>query len=410
MAPEMLKNQAHDKTVDIWSLGVLLYELLHGYAPFGGTSDRDKIMKITNYDFKMGEHISPNARDLISKLMKLNPKERIDFDTIFVHPWLKKFETDFKMDMGKFRYDPEKSRNRSRSRSPNVSEIKVEKPKDTGERSPLVEGRSNTFKGERSHVIKEERKDNRFEKTEADDKRGRSNSPMTSNYKSNNLGMKDVESSLNQSNISNRMNNSTMNVKIPEKTGRVENDKKNSALVSSKSYENLQQNIVQNALLTNNSRDNSIERGMGKNNDRSKSPSDRNRIFEDPRTREEKKSFDNQLKGPNEKTSFRPPKQPEKVLEKSPGATDKHSYRAAKISEVDDSILKEIEKANKLEDKLEKMLKTNKDLFSQIGPFKSPTEIRKIEVSNYFKINTFFLFQDSGTLSETRVSRTYGHP
>ena len=144
---------------------------------------------------------------------------------------------------------------------------------------------------------------------------------------------------------------------------------------------------------------------MGKNNDRSKSPSDRNRIFDDPRTK------DNQLKSPNEKTSYRPPpKQPEKVLEKSPGATDKHSYRAAKISEVDDSILKEIEKANKLEDKLEKMLKTNKDLFSQIGPFKSPTEIRKIEVSNYFKINTFFLFQDSGTLSETRVSRTYGHP
>ena len=34
MAPEMIKNQPHDHSLDIWCLGILLYELLHGYAPF----------------------------------------------------------------------------------------------------------------------------------------------------------------------------------------------------------------------------------------------------------------------------------------------------------------------------------------------------------------------------------------
>ncbi len=34
MAPEILSKRAHDQTVDIWALGVLLYELLHGYPPF----------------------------------------------------------------------------------------------------------------------------------------------------------------------------------------------------------------------------------------------------------------------------------------------------------------------------------------------------------------------------------------
>ncbi len=34
MAPEMIKNQAHDHTLDIWCLGVLLYEMVHGFAPF----------------------------------------------------------------------------------------------------------------------------------------------------------------------------------------------------------------------------------------------------------------------------------------------------------------------------------------------------------------------------------------
>jgi len=59
---------------------------------------------------------------------------------------------------------------------------------------------------------------------------------------------------------------------------------------------------------------------------------------------------------------------------------EKKSYRAAKLSEVDDSILKEIEKANKLEDKLEKMMKTTKELYAQMPPFKSPVEQKKIEV------------------------------
>ena len=36
MAPEMLKNEVHDYSLDIWCLGILLFELIHGYAPFKG--------------------------------------------------------------------------------------------------------------------------------------------------------------------------------------------------------------------------------------------------------------------------------------------------------------------------------------------------------------------------------------
>lgn len=45
MSPEMLHNQPHDHTLDIWCLGVLLYELVHGEAPFKGT-ESDKINSI----------------------------------------------------------------------------------------------------------------------------------------------------------------------------------------------------------------------------------------------------------------------------------------------------------------------------------------------------------------------------
>jgi len=378
MAPEMLKNQPHDKTVDIWSLGVLLYELLHGFAPFGGINERDKIMKITSYDFKMGEHLTPNARDLISKLMKLNPLERIDFDHIFVHPWLKKFEDDYKMDMTRFRYDPEKSRNRSRSRSPNVSEVRVDKQKDTLD----SKAKSPIDKNKEPH-------NNRFGKNDTDDKRGRSNSPMTSNYKSNNLGMKDVDSSLNVSNISNKMNTSNLNVKVPtDKNTRLEPEKKNSAMVASKSYENLKplvQNPILNSNSRDNSRDNSIDRNLQKNNDRSKSPENRNRIFDgvaknDPRFKEEKKIDNLSTKSLNKQGDTEKSGAKNSTNQAQDMKNEKKSYRAAKLSEVDDSILKEIEKANKLEDKLEKMMKTTKELYAQMPPFKSPVEQKKIEV------------------------------
>ena len=39
MAPEMVKGLPHDYKLDIWCLGILLYEMLHGYAPFKGNSD-----------------------------------------------------------------------------------------------------------------------------------------------------------------------------------------------------------------------------------------------------------------------------------------------------------------------------------------------------------------------------------
>jgi len=46
MAPEMIKNQPHDHSLDVWCLGVLLFELIHGYAPFKGKNDHEKCLNI----------------------------------------------------------------------------------------------------------------------------------------------------------------------------------------------------------------------------------------------------------------------------------------------------------------------------------------------------------------------------
>ena len=46
MAPEMIQNKAHNHTLDIWSLGILLYELVHGRAPFTGSHPKEISEKI----------------------------------------------------------------------------------------------------------------------------------------------------------------------------------------------------------------------------------------------------------------------------------------------------------------------------------------------------------------------------
>lgn len=144
MAPEMLKNQPHDQSVDVWSLGVLLYELLHGNAPFGGLSDRDKILKIINLEIKFGEFISNEAKDLMEMLLKVDPKKRPEFKTVFDHFWMRKYEKEFNMNMDKFIYDPDKSRNRSRSKSP-IGQIEKKENIEKKEEIKISEDRVGRF-------------------------------------------------------------------------------------------------------------------------------------------------------------------------------------------------------------------------------------------------------------------------
>eukprot|EP00357_Protocruzia_adherens_P000784 CAMPEP_0115014012 /NCGR_PEP_ID=MMETSP0216-20121206/25786_1 /TAXON_ID=223996 /ORGANISM="Protocruzia adherens, Strain Boccale" /LENGTH=1067 /DNA_ID=CAMNT_0002383593 /DNA_START=223 /DNA_END=3423 /DNA_ORIENTATION=+ len=92
MAPEMIQNGDHNHTLDIWSLGVLLFELVHGRAPFSGRSPAEKCSKIMKNTIVFDEGVSDPCRELISGLLKLNANDRFTMLEIFQHPWVKKFE------------------------------------------------------------------------------------------------------------------------------------------------------------------------------------------------------------------------------------------------------------------------------------------------------------------------------
>ncbi|KAL4880502.1 kinase-like domain-containing protein [Aspergillus karnatakaensis] len=91
LPPEMLKPGSQDnfysEKVDLWSLGVLTYEFLVGEAPFEDTPVQTQ-KRIARADMQVPSFVSPEARDLIKRLLVLDPEKRITLDEIQKHPWI----------------------------------------------------------------------------------------------------------------------------------------------------------------------------------------------------------------------------------------------------------------------------------------------------------------------------------
>ena len=95
LAPEMIQGIGHDEHVDIWCLGVLLFELLTGTQPFIGQNRKLLLDNINNVNIVWPTPprlpLDPDAQDLISKILKKNPKERISLENMVKHNFFLKY-------------------------------------------------------------------------------------------------------------------------------------------------------------------------------------------------------------------------------------------------------------------------------------------------------------------------------
>lgn len=89
LSPEMVQGQPHTKNVDLWSLGVLAYELLVGRAPFHATGFDDTYNKIMKVRYEVPPEMSRPAAHLISRLLVKQPEQRMPLEHVAIHPWIK---------------------------------------------------------------------------------------------------------------------------------------------------------------------------------------------------------------------------------------------------------------------------------------------------------------------------------
>ncbi|XP_026700718.1 ribosomal protein S6 kinase alpha-3 isoform X1 [Athene cunicularia] len=95
VAPEVLKRQGYDAACDIWSLGVLLYTMLTGYTPFANGPDdtpEEILARIGSGKFSLSggywNTVSDTAKDLVSKMLHVDPHQRLTAAQVLGHPWI----------------------------------------------------------------------------------------------------------------------------------------------------------------------------------------------------------------------------------------------------------------------------------------------------------------------------------
>lgn len=90
MSPESLRGHSQTVKSDVWSLGILLYELIHGREPYDGDSCGAQYLKIQTQKLQFRNSIAEDAKNLIQAILRIDPRERPSLETIFESRFVQK--------------------------------------------------------------------------------------------------------------------------------------------------------------------------------------------------------------------------------------------------------------------------------------------------------------------------------
>lgn len=88
ISPEVATRSSHGLEADVWGLGCMLYTLLVGKPPFDTDAVKSTLTRVVMADYRIPSHLSDVAKDLIERLLKKNPRDRIKLRDISKHPFV----------------------------------------------------------------------------------------------------------------------------------------------------------------------------------------------------------------------------------------------------------------------------------------------------------------------------------
>ena len=96
MSPELVNHQGYGKEIDVWSLGILLYEMIHGYSPFRPNkpkfNEKEVMENIKNHNLIFGKTVSDECKNLIYHLLDPDINKRYNVEDIYNSDFVKKYE------------------------------------------------------------------------------------------------------------------------------------------------------------------------------------------------------------------------------------------------------------------------------------------------------------------------------
>ena len=91
ISPEVASRASQGLPVDVWGLGCMMYTLLVGRPPFDTDGIKSTLTKVVMSDFTLPSYLSMEAKDLLDRLLRKNPSDRIPIDQVLGHPFMTKF-------------------------------------------------------------------------------------------------------------------------------------------------------------------------------------------------------------------------------------------------------------------------------------------------------------------------------
>lgn len=88
MSPQILAKQSYNNKSDLWSIGLIFYEMIYGHTPWPANNEIQLLNNIKGRSVPFDSYISDYSKDFIKKCLKIKEEERMNWDEAFKHPLL----------------------------------------------------------------------------------------------------------------------------------------------------------------------------------------------------------------------------------------------------------------------------------------------------------------------------------